>query len=247
MKKRISLIIAAVLVLTSFTVFADTKAKKIDGWFYGIKVIINGQTLNSPLEPFIYNDNTYVPLRAIVEGMGGTPTWDDSTKTITINSDEITKLKNEITSLNFELSNTKSQLKTKEDKVKDLEEEIDNLKDDDDDDDEDLEDLEDDLKDDYDTYNDGTVKMKFSYSADKSSSVVELEMKGNFSRSDDTWQDRSEDDFQDFIESICEAVHDDNNFDDYDIEVTVKDEDNKTIGEYEYDEGKDKFTVGDEY
>lgn len=252
MKKRISLLIIGILIFTSFTAFGADKAQKLDAWFYNIKVVINGQTLSTPLQPFIYNNNTYVPLRPIVEGMGGTPTWDDATKTITIkntSSDEVLRLKNEISALNFEVNNSKAQLKTKDDKIKELEDKIKKLDDDDDDDDDDkdLDDLEDNLEDDYDSYSDGSKKMEFSYSLSQSSKTVKVKIETNFSKSDAIWQDRSKSGFQGFIENIAEEIHDDNNFDDYDIEITVYDEDNKKIGEYSYDEGDDDFNVDDEY
>ncbi len=252
MKKRIGLILIAALVLGSTLSFADTKSKKIDAWFYNIKVIINGQTLNTPLEPFIYNDNTYVPLRPIVEGMGGTPTWNGETKTITIQgnaSTEVANLKNEITKLKVDLNISQSEVKSKDEKIKTLEEKIKKLEDDEDDDDKDsdLDDLKDTLDDDYDKYtDDSSGKMNFSFSLDKSGDTVKVKMKGDFSKSDDVWKDRDEGDFQDFIEKITDEIHDDKDFDDCDVEVTVKDEDSKTIGEYKYDESKDKFSVEDE-
>lgn len=55
---------------------------------------VNGEDIPIDAEgsaPVIVNDRTLLPVRAVVEEMGGTVAWDDNTKTVTLNynSDEI--------------------------------------------------------------------------------------------------------------------------------------------------------------
>ncbi len=48
-----------------------------------IGVYINKEALNTDTLPYIKNDRTLVPMRAIFEALGATVTWDDTTKTAT--------------------------------------------------------------------------------------------------------------------------------------------------------------------
>lgn len=46
-----------------------------------IQIIVDGKMLKVDTDPYIKNDRTMVPMRAIFEALGATVTWDDSTKT----------------------------------------------------------------------------------------------------------------------------------------------------------------------
>lgn len=48
-----------------------------------ISVVVNGQKLSFDAPAFIYNNRTFVPLRAIFESLGASIDWDGSTKTVT--------------------------------------------------------------------------------------------------------------------------------------------------------------------
>lgn len=70
-KKIISLLTAAAAVVSmSVSAFAATPS-----------VYLNGEKMTFDAEPFIENDRTLVPLRAIFEACGATITWDQSTLT----------------------------------------------------------------------------------------------------------------------------------------------------------------------
>ena len=270
MKKRISLLVLFIVVCSSFTalaaptvsqtkktapkiisktsavviptlpVVAPNKGKQIEAWFYNIKLLINGQSVVSTLEPFIYADNVYVPLKPIVEGFGGTFNWDTSTKTITIQDNiqtELTTLKNKMPAIDFQVNSAQAQLSIKDDKIKDLEKQVSNLE-------KKISDLKDDnnrhssssnsysdirktLENNYDRYNDSTSgRMIFTYNVDKIGGTIEVEMKGDFSTSDDTWKKRSSSGFKDFVESVARKVRRDT---DYDIKVTARDKNNNRL------------------
>jgi hypothetical protein len=47
-----------------------------------VSVKLNGKTLECDAQPFIEEDRTLVPMRAIFEAVGASVEWDDSTKTV---------------------------------------------------------------------------------------------------------------------------------------------------------------------
>jgi len=58
--------------------------KTIEVEYHGIKININGAKIKMDLEPFIYDNSTYVPLKFIAEKLGKDIIWDDKTKTVDI-------------------------------------------------------------------------------------------------------------------------------------------------------------------
>lgn len=57
----------------------------------GIDIRVNGKYVDSDVDPYIKNDRTMVPVRAIAEALGAQVAYDDATKTATIsrNGDEV--------------------------------------------------------------------------------------------------------------------------------------------------------------
>ena len=82
MKKLLCSLSALVLSLTSVvSAFAATPT-----------VYVDGQKLVTDVEPFIEEDRTMVPMRAIFEAVGASVTWDQDTQTvISIKNDEATQ------------------------------------------------------------------------------------------------------------------------------------------------------------
>lgn len=72
MKKFISFI----LVLTALTIPA------FEAYAEGINVFVNGNKLEFDAQPFIENDRTLVPMRAIFEALGAVVVWDEETHTV---------------------------------------------------------------------------------------------------------------------------------------------------------------------
>jgi len=67
-KKMISLFVVGIMVLMSFTVFADQHMPTVALW-------INEAEVEADAPPVIVNDRSMVPLRVITENMGGIVEW----------------------------------------------------------------------------------------------------------------------------------------------------------------------------
>ena len=82
MKKLLFSLSALVLSLTSaVSAFAATPT-----------IYVDGEHLVADVEPFIEEDRTMVPMRAIFEAVGASVTWDQDTQTvISIKNDEATQ------------------------------------------------------------------------------------------------------------------------------------------------------------
>lgn len=72
MKKIVSVLIAAVVLLSATFVYAQD-----------VSVYLNGARLEFDVEPRIINDRTMVPMRKIFEALGAIVTWDGATQTVT--------------------------------------------------------------------------------------------------------------------------------------------------------------------
>ena len=53
-----------------------------------ISVVVNGQKLSFDAPAFIYNNRTFVPLRAIFEALGASVEWNGAAKTVTATKGE---------------------------------------------------------------------------------------------------------------------------------------------------------------
>jgi len=93
MKRTLSIILAAVMMITvfaSFTVFADEDIS-IEMRIDDSVMTVNGEQKLIDAEgtaPVIVNDRTLVPIRAIIEAMGGEVGWNEAVRTVTLNYDE---------------------------------------------------------------------------------------------------------------------------------------------------------------
>lgn len=70
MKKIITFLF--VLICFSYQAFAS-----------GVNIILDGKTLDFPVEPFISEGTTFVPMRVIFEALGAKIDWNGTTKTVT--------------------------------------------------------------------------------------------------------------------------------------------------------------------
>ena len=55
----------------------------------GITILINGTPLTTDVSPYISNDCTFVPIRAVSERLGAKVSWDEGTETAFIETDDI--------------------------------------------------------------------------------------------------------------------------------------------------------------
>ncbi|NLT96308.1 MAG: DUF4163 domain-containing protein [Clostridia bacterium] len=90
MKKRIKSAIAAVMVtviMTGGTVYAGGGIKEsIQVVMNSVNLVVDGQTIVS--QNILYNDTTYVPVRAVAESLGKEVKWDAETNTVEIGDKE---------------------------------------------------------------------------------------------------------------------------------------------------------------
>lgn len=71
---------------------AKNAYQKIDVLYNDVKIILDGETLEptdavgNPVEPFIYNGTTYLPVRAVATAFDKEVAWDEETFTVTLTS-----------------------------------------------------------------------------------------------------------------------------------------------------------------
>lgn len=93
MKQKLQgLIIGIVLTLILSGTIALAAPQMVEVLYNNIKISINGNAIKSDTEPFIYNNRTYIPARAVAEGMGGTVFWNEDTNTVEIYDQDKNKL-----------------------------------------------------------------------------------------------------------------------------------------------------------
>ncbi|MBE6682390.1 MAG: copper amine oxidase N-terminal domain-containing protein [Ruminococcaceae bacterium] len=87
--KRVFSVVCCVLLLAGLCFAAGTKrVEKIDVVYNDVKIVVDGKTIDpkdangNPVEPFIYNGTTYLPVRAVGEAVGKEVKWDSVTKTV---------------------------------------------------------------------------------------------------------------------------------------------------------------------
>lgn len=89
MKKTVSIILCAALVLAlALSVSASSNTVSKDITYRDIKIQLYGKEITptdangNPTEPFIMDDSTYFPVRAIAGALGLSVGWDDATSTV---------------------------------------------------------------------------------------------------------------------------------------------------------------------
>jgi hypothetical protein len=80
------------LLFTGGIALAKTGMETLSAEYRNIKIVIDGSTVTpkdgngAPVEPFIVNGTTYLPVRAVAQAMNSTVSWDAATSTVTINT-----------------------------------------------------------------------------------------------------------------------------------------------------------------
>lgn len=96
MKRNVALFSGFILtVLLTSVVTGRNGLESIKVNFRNIKINVNNKEEKTDLEPFVYNNSTYVPLRFVAEKLNTKVTWDDKTNTISIASDNKMKVRDE--------------------------------------------------------------------------------------------------------------------------------------------------------
>lgn len=88
MKKFISGLIIGAVVSTTITAVASGVWDKIDVLKNDINIIVNGENITA--DNFVYNDTTYLPLRAVSEALNQPVDYDETTNTAYIGTKPVT-------------------------------------------------------------------------------------------------------------------------------------------------------------
>ena len=85
-KTRIILLCIICVMCYCVSVFGSGLLQQIYVDLKPINIVINGENKNPPseMQPMIYNDRTYVPLRYVAESLGKDVDWDGDTRTVYI-------------------------------------------------------------------------------------------------------------------------------------------------------------------
>jgi Copper amine oxidase N-terminal domain len=240
MVKKHYLATAAAGLLLATTVIpsgasAEVATKNLQAKYNNIKVLRNGMSVATPIEPFIVNGTTYVPLRMMADVFNKDVTWDGKNYTIGITDRpdpganaalaakdaEINRLKTQVTSLNSQIESLRNSKSNK------------------DDDDEDLDDLEESLQDDYGDWKD--LEWDITLSGDEDDIEVEIELDDDFI--DEYEDDIDKSDIEDLVIDIVEDIWEE--YDDADItgEITV---DGDKEYDFEGDVSEDEILLDDD-
>lgn len=85
MKRTLRILLICIILFLSATSFAGGYFKRIDVLINGTRIEVNGEIIETDTEPFIYNSRTFVPIRAVAEGLGCEVKWDNGTNKVIIN------------------------------------------------------------------------------------------------------------------------------------------------------------------
>lgn len=114
--KKISFLLVFLSLLIS-TSYAESVKKTIDVYYDSIKIFVNNSLINpkdgngNPVEPFIYNGTTYLPVRALSEALDKEVTWDESTKSIYISDNKRTIWLNDLEYLKLQSDSSLNEWK----------------------------------------------------------------------------------------------------------------------------------------
>jgi len=191
---------------------AEVATKNLQAKYNNIKVLNNGYQISTPIEPFIVNGTTYIPLRMMADVFKKDVTWDGKTYTINVidkpdanvqsqlamKDAEITRLKNQITALNDEIENLEDKLDKKSSKN-------------DDDFDDDLDDMEDYLNDEFGDWE--GLEWDITLSGDEDEIEVEIEI--DLDEYGDDFDELTKNELKGFVQDIIDEI-----WDEFDADIT---------------------------
>ncbi len=83
-KSLVAGIVIGALLFGSTPIFALSGIRNIAVTYQNIKLSVDGKTVQTDAEPFLYDGRTYVPIRAVSEALGAGVKWSTATSTIEI-------------------------------------------------------------------------------------------------------------------------------------------------------------------
>lgn len=216
MNKRIKVLTTAALTVIlvfafAFSASAATGTKSLSAIFRNIKLVVDGNTLQTSEEPFIVGGRTYVPLRVIADALGAYVDWNASTNAVNIKkgsgaADQVAVLQAQIVQKDAKIAELEAKLANSGGST-------------DEDNDEDLDELEEDIVNDYDELEDVEIDdIRLTGDEDKVTVNIDVDLE-DF---DDEWEDLSDSQIKTWAKNICDDIQDyyDN---DTDISGKIKD------------------------
>lgn len=100
-------------LLVAGTAYAKNVTEKISARFANIKLIVNGQVIQTKAEPFIYNGNVYAPVATVANMLGVHQEWDNKAPAVRFSSgnpvpENVWSQANKHLPLNLDYSNPKA-------------------------------------------------------------------------------------------------------------------------------------------
>lgn len=97
-------------IVSAGAVSAASGTQDVSATFRNIQITYNGAVQSMAVEPFLVNGSVYVPLRAVGDIFGATPTWNPATNTVSIVGGASSSSQAEIANLNYQLQALTQQL-----------------------------------------------------------------------------------------------------------------------------------------
>lgn len=190
---------------------AEVATKNLQAKYNNIKVLNNGYQISTPIEPFIVNGTTYIPLRMMADVFKKDVTWDGKTYTINVIDKPDASVQSQLAIKDAEIARLKNQITSLQDEIDDLEKKADKKSSKNDDFDDDLADLEDELNDDYGDY----LGLEWDISLDGDEDEIEVEIAIDLDEYYDDYQDLTKSEKQKLVKKIIEAI-----WDEFDADIT---------------------------
>lgn len=245
MKKKIivfSAVVLALVFLISTVASGAAVTKDIKAYYRNIKIKVNGKVIDvGDIEPFIYNNRTYVPIRLVSEALDKVVEWDNNQSMVIINdkspseiSQQLAAKDQQIQNLTYQNSFLQGKIIELQKKIEELEKEAENKKKNS------ADYLEDYLYDEYSKWK--GIKFDFNVKESKGNFTVTIK----FDRSDykSEWNKLSEKTITKWIEDIYDFVEDE--FPDAGFKGTIYDTDEREdLVKFEESKGKIKMRFYD--
>lgn len=243
MKKRYLASASAALLVGAAVIpsgaSAEVATKNLQAKYNNIKVLYNGYQVSTPIEPFIVNGTTYIPLRMMAGVFNKDVSWDGNTYTINVTDRPDASTQAQLAAKDAEIKRLQDRIASLQSTIEDLEEEIDDLENDDGD----LDDWEDELNDEFEDYFDD-IELKIKLDGDEDD--IEVEVQVDLDDYEDEWDDLDEDDIEDLVIDLVEYIWDEFNDEAYVEGVIIDVADDDDLYDFEGDPDEGEILLDDE-
>jgi hypothetical protein len=219
--KKGLLVLAAVFILTilaSPKVYAALSGPTTVKAYRGIQIFYNGQQLNliDSSQPYVINNTTFIPLRALMNYFGKTIVWDGTNNRILI-TDETLSLKEQLAQKDAQIKSLQNQITQLNSKINDS----------------DLDDIEDTLRDYFedagdDYFDDNGIEISLSLDGDEDDISYDIELDFDDADDYDDLTDLSQSDIRRFLNAVRSKIIseiEDTDYEDAEISGELSDND----------------------